>query len=154
MITTRALRAATIAGLTALALTGCANTPLSPATSTSTSTEPDGPTATPTDLEYPMQRTNWDHPCTVDATGDHPTRAQIDCGDYITITLEGDFREGVTNEYNPADAGGVRTVLVMGDETRVWMERGNSACLISYSEGDDDAVCEMATRQGPSPQGA
>lgn len=129
----------------ALALTGCAGTgedEQSEAAATVTETTAPVPTPTRIDAPEPLES------CTVSLEttegSDHPDRARIACGTEDPITVGGDFREKVTNAYDPGTAAGVERVLIVGDEARVWTE----ACFLSFDMAAGDPVaCETPGAQ-------
>lgn len=143
----------------ALALTGCAGaTENDQPEAAATVTETTAPVLTPTRIDAPEPLES----CTVSVEttegSDHPDRARIACGTEDPITVGGDFREKVTNSYDPATAAGVARVLIVGDDARVWTE----ACFLSYDMAAGDPVaCEapggQATQSGTdeplSPEG-
>lgn len=81
----------------------------------------------------------------IGAAGTFPDRAEITCADDEPVTVIGDFRSGATNRYDPADAGGVERITVVGQQARVWMDDGDGSCLV-ISEGAP-AQCEPT--EGP-----
>lgn len=81
----------------------------------------------------------------IGAVGTFPDRAEITCADDEPVTVTGDFRSGTSNRYDPADAGGVAQVIVVGNQARVWMDDGDGSCLV-VSEG---APAECEPTEGP-----
>lgn len=137
-------RTLAVLGLASLALTGC-----------SSQGDEGEPQATPTTIYPPAAN----QACTVgiDAgdseDGEHPGEARIECGGEVR-TVEGDFRQQVTNHYDPSQAGGVQTVIVVGDERRVWMELDDETCLIAWKDGDDPTSCKPSTTSDNGAQNA
>lgn len=133
--------------LSALALTGCGQA------DTAAPDFPDFPwsaeegadvIATPTHTRAPDPLTT----CTVDISDDDQDRATVACGALDPITVGGDFRDLVVNDYDAEAASGVRQIIVVGGQARVWMTTGQgddglpTTCLIAYSEGLDPVECE------------
>lgn len=89
--------------------------------------------------------------CTVELEAtdeDQPAnQATVSCGGQET-TLAGDFREQTTNRYNPDTSNGITSIVIVGDESRVYMTYGeDETCAIIFSEGDDPTACEPTTDQ-------
>lgn len=141
---TTTTRTLAVLGLASLALTGC-----------SPQGDEGEPQATATKIETPRP----DQACTVgidagdNEDGEHPDEARIECGGEVR-TLAGDFRQQVTNHYDPSQAGGVQTVIVVGDERRVWMELDDETCLIAWKDGDDPTTCKPSTTSDNGAQNA
>lgn len=101
----------------------------------------------PTEVIQPADR----QACTVELESTDkdqlPNQATVSCGGQET-TLAGDFREQTTNRYTPDTSNGITSILVVGDEGRVYMTYGEEeTCSIIFSEGDDPTTCEPTTVQ-------
>lgn len=81
----------------------------------------------------------------IGTVGTFADRAEITCADDEPVTVTGDFRSGISNRYDPAEAGGVAQIIVVGDQARVWMDDGDGSCLVI----SEDAPAECEPTEGP-----
>lgn len=136
--TSRLARWAAPVALSAVLLSGCA--------SAESDSDPSAEAIpTPTQVSHPDATES----CTVEVAtsegGDYPDRATVACGDR-SQEIDGEFRHRVLNHYDPATTGGIESVVVVGEERRVWMEHPDGTCMIRWSEGEEPTDCEVSTR--------
>lgn len=138
--TARAARWAAVLSLAGLALTACAGgaADVQPA-STETTTEAAQPVATPTKILPPDPLDSCVLGLEATEGSDYADRVRIECGTEDPIVLGGDFRNEVSNRYDPVAASGVTRGMVVGQDIRVWTE----TCFLNFDQDEDDHVdCE------------
>jgi len=78
-----------------------------------------------------------------------PAALTLTCGTTSTV-LTGDFTHNTANTYDPATTG-VRQVIVIGDEARIWHQLRGEGCLTIQVLDDLDPLrddCDTTTTEG------
>lgn len=130
---TRAARWAAGLSLVGLALTSCAG---GSADEQPAAPEAAQPVPTPTEITPPDPLESCALSLETTEGSDHSDRVRIECGTEDPIVLGGDFRNQVTNRYDPADTSGVTRSMVVGPDIRVWTE----SCFLNFEQGTDSYV--------------
>jgi hypothetical protein len=145
---TRGAQTLTVLALVGVTLTGCTSGP-----------EESEAQALPTPVEVIAPDSREDCTTTLRTESSptpNPNIITIDCGEK-SAEVEGTFRDGYTNVYDPETAHDVEQIIVVGGEIRAWLRLGNSTCLILHTPGEAPTECkpidirEAVPLEAPSP---
>lgn len=147
MMTTRTFTVLSAVFLTAIAVTGCSGQPASQ----EATAEPREALPTPIEILTPDSREDCTTTLRTESSPTpNPNIITIDCGEK-SAEVEGTFRDGYTNIYDPAAANDVEKIIVVDGEVRAWIRYGDTTCLIVHVPGEPATECKPTEqRQAPT----